>query len=315
MQDTRIAGWDPLPPEARGAVIALGNFDGLHPGHQAVIAQAGALAGRVCAPRGLACFEPPPRRFFQPDAPGFRLQSPDQRWRAAHALGVQWMFELPFDARMAGLSPEAFCTDVLVAHLGVSGVVVGADFCFGKARAGTTATLQAMGERLGFSVEVAAELLDEGEKAASSRIREAIARGEVERARRLLGRPYTIEAVVGEGARRGRTIGFPTANLMLGAYQAPLHGVYAVRVRVIGNNETWRTAVANFGRTPTVGERSPLLEVHVFDFADDLYGQALEVAFIGFLRPEQKFDGLGALQAQIARDAIAAREVLSLLQP
>ena len=301
----------PVAGDVRGAAFALGNFDGLHRGHEAVIDAARAAADRLCAPLGLACFEPAPRRYFQADAAPFRIMNAAWRREVLADVGVDVVVELPFDQAMATMSDRGFCERVLVERLGAKAVAVGYDFCFGKGRTGNARTLSKDAANLGFEAIIVDKVADaEGaDKISSSAIRDHIRAGRVEDAGRMLGRPWRIDATVEDGAKRGRTIGFPTANLRLGDTINPAHGVYAVRARIAGEGP-WRPGVANFGRTPTVGEREPLLEVNLFDFSGDLYGEALSVQFAGFLRAERKFDGLDALKAQIAMDADAARRML-----
>ena len=301
----------PIPEAARGASLALGNLDGFHRGHAAVLGAArAARAAAQGGPWGAAIFEPPPRRFFQPDAPPFRLMSAGLRREAAARQGLDVLAEIPFDAALAAMTPEAFCARVLVEWLGVRHVVIGFDFRFGKDRAGDGAVLKARGAALGFGVTVLDEIAcDDGSKISSSRIRAALEAGRLAEANALLGTPWRVDGVIEAGDQRGRTIGFPTANLRLGDQLHPRFGVYAVTVD-IGDGAA-RAGVANFGRTPTTGERAPLLEVNLFDFEGDLYGRRIVVSFHAFLRPEQKFDGLDALKRQIAADAAAARAMLA----
>lgn len=296
----------------KGAVAALGNFDGVHRGHQHVLHHACRLARRRGAPAAAIVFEPHPRRYFQPEAPPFRLQSSGQRARALAEQGLDRLYELPFDAAMAGRSAENFIAEVLGRQLGLAGLVVGADFRFGKGRGGDITTLQWLAPDLGFVAEAAPLLADEGQKVSSSVIRTALLEGRVQDAGNLLGRPWAIEGVVQAGAQRGRTIGFPTANVGLGAYQRPAFGVYAVRVRCAPAAD-WRPGVANLGLRPTVqgGASEPLLEAHLFDFEGDLYGRLLEVALVAFIRPERRFEDFAALRAQIAADAATARGLLA----
>lgn len=296
----------PIPDAARGASLALGNLDGFHRGHAAVLEAARAAAQG--GPWGAAVFEPPPRRFFQPDAPPFRLMSPGLRREAAAGQGLDVLAEIPFDAALAAMTPEAFCARVLVDWLGVRHVVIGFDFRFGKDRAGDGAALKAQGAALGFGVTVLDEIAcEDGSKISSSRIRAALEAGRLAEANELLGAPWRVDGVVQAGDQRGRTIGFPTANLRLGDQLQPRHGVYAIRADI--GDGVARPGVANFGRTPTVGARAPLLEVNLFDFDGDLYGRRIVVSFLAFLRPEQRFESLDALKAQIVADADAARVV------
>lgn len=298
----------PAPAALRGANVALGNLDGVHLGHQAVVRAAAAGPGRLLA---AAVFEPHPRLFFQPNAAPFRLQTPDQRARALAALGVEAVFALRFDSAMAGLSDEAFAREVLAQRLGLAHVAVGRDFRFGRGRMGDVQSLTRHGQALGFSVGVVDAVDDaaEGEKISSTAIRACIGEGRPEAAAALLGRAFAIEGPVLSGAQRGRTIGFPTANQGLGDYVRPRFGVYAVRVDL--GDGVQRPGVANCGVKPTVGASEPLLETHVFDFEGDLYGRTIEVALIAFLRPERRFDSFPALTAQIAEDAAQARRRLA----
>lgn len=299
------AVWTALPqtPPERALSVALGAFDGLHRGHLAVIEAARAGAGDLA----LVTFEPPPKRFFAPDAAPFRLSSRTVRRRLCAEAGVPLLIELPFDASLASLSARDFMT-LLARRLNLAHVAVGFDFRFGADRAGDAQTLGALGAELGYTVSVAEPLLEGTEKISSTRIREALRAGDIATASALLGRPWRVDGAVVHGEARGRTIGFPTANLTLGDQLSPRHGVYAVRADL--GDGVWRAGVANFGRTPTTGERAPLLEVNVFDWAGDLYGRRIEVAFHAFLRPEQKFDSFPALVAQIAADADEARTLL-----
>lgn len=306
----------PAPEDApKAASVALGNMDGVHLGHQAVVAAARRVGANRGLPLAAAVFEPHPRRLFQPDAPPFRLQSPAQRARALSALGVQALFEIHFDQALASLSDEAFCADVLTNGMHAKHVAVGADFRFGKGRAGTTNSLIVAGQRLGFTVS-SVDAVDDGgasgddaDKISSTQIRHALAAGDPIVAARLLGRPWAIEGVVGPGAQRGRTIGFPTANVPLGDYLRPKFGVYAVRIDI--GDGVLRAGVANLGVKPTVGGvEEPLLEAHVFDFSGDLYARRVEVSLIAFLREERRFESFPALLAQIEDDAHHARRIL-----
>jgi len=299
---------------ATGAAIALGNFDGLHAGHRAVIESARHAAKRLGAPLGVATFEPAPRRHFQPDAPPFRLMTPAQRGLALDRLGVEELHLLRFDAVMAAMTDREFCERVIVSEVGARSVSVGFDFRFGKGRMGDADSLVRIGAELGFEVNIVAEVKEGGEKVSSSRIRTAIEQGDMAEAARGLGGLWTFDGVVAHGEKRGRTLGFPTANMHLGEIVHPAHGVYAVWTRVEGETE-WRPGVASFGRTPTTGLRDPLLEVVVFDWSGDLYGKRLHTAFVKFLRPELKFDSLEALVAQMQADAVEARGVLASGSP
>lgn len=298
-------------PPPRGAAVALGNMDGVHIGHQAVIGMAARAGARLRAPLAAAIFEPHPRRLFQPDAPPFRLQSPAQRTRALQACGVEIIYQIAFDRALAALTDTAFCETILSERMGAAHVVVGEDFRFGRNRMGGAETLVREGERLGFSAEIADAVDDDHTpgKVSSSAIRAALVDGDPQVAARLLGRPWAIEGVVGPGAQRGRTIGVPTANVALGDYLRPRFGVYAATCDV--GDGIARPAVVNIGVKPTVGGAAePLLEAHLFDFSSDLYGKRIETALHAFIRPERKFESFEALMAQIKTDAEAARLLL-----
>lgn len=306
----RLRGYSGLSTADRSRVIALGNFDGVHAGHAHVVDRAAELARDMKAPLGVALFDPHPRRFFAPDAPPFRLMSADRRDRRLAARGVETVYELPFNADLSQMSPEEFVRDVLVDGLGIAGVVTGLDFHFGKGRAGSAEDLADLGRRYGFETAFA-ELLDNGvDKISSTRIRKCLSDGDVKAAATLLGESWTIDGEVLHGDKRGRTIGFPTANIELGDYTRPSYGVYAVRVGLPGE-KPHRPGVANFGKRPTVDGETERLEVNLFDFKGDLYGQTLAVSFEAFIRPEKTFAGLDALKAQIAEDAASARTLLT----
>ena len=297
-----------------GAAIALGNFDGLHAGHRAVIDRAREAAGRLGVELGVATFEPPPRRFFQPDAPPFRLMTPRRRELALAAIDVRQVHLLRFDAAMAAMTDREFCQRVILDQVGAASVSVGFDFRFGKGRMGDTDSLQRLGAEMGFEVNVVAEVKDSGAKVSSSRVRELLERGDMAGAATMLGGDWIVDAAVEHGEKRGRTLGFPTANMQLGEIVHPAHGVYAVWVREDGEGD-WRPGVANFGRTPTTGERDALLEVMVFDFAGDLYGKRLHTAFVKLLRPELKFGGVDELVEAMKQDVVDARAVLAGARP
>jgi riboflavin kinase/FMN adenylyltransferase len=297
-----------LAPDDRGAAVATGNFDGVHLGHQSVLALAQAAAAELDAPFGDVSFEPHPRSFFAPDAPAFRLMTADARARRLEKLGVEVLYELPFGAALAGLSPEGFATEVLAEGLGVRHVVVGADFRFGKGRAGDVASLRALGARLGFGV-TAAPLVSDGQgDFSSTAIRAALAEGRPEEAARILGHWHRIEGAVQHGDRRGHDLGYPTANLLPEGLHLPRFGVYAVLVDVLNGPHRGRLAgAASIGVRPTFGESRPNLEVYLFDFDGDLYGAELSIALVAFLRPEEKFDSAEALVAQMGADVREAR--------
>ncbi|KCZ57753.1 riboflavin biosynthesis protein RibF [Hyphomonas chukchiensis] len=301
-----FADYRGLPASARGASVALGNFDGLHAGHRAVM-EAARKAGQ--GKLSVATFEPPPRAYFRPNDPPFRILRPERRNRLILAEGADTVFELPFNGEMAAMTDEAFVRQVLVEGLGVSHVSVGFDFRFGRGRMGNVARLSSLGRALGFGVSVVEEVLELGAKASSTAIRQALMAGEPEVAADILGDWWIADGIVEAGEKTGRTFGFPTANIHLNDLIHPRHGVYAVRARVEGE-EVWRDGVANFGRTPTTGLRDALLETFIFDFDQDLYGKWLEVQLVAYLRPELKFDSVDDMIAQMHKDAAESRVCL-----
>ena len=299
-----IEGFENVPEDARGGVLAIGNFDGVHRGHQALIARAVAEAARLGAPAGALVFEPHPRAFFQPDRPLFRLSPLPRKLHLLEALGLHMTAVLKFDARLAELPAEAFIERVLVDGFAVRHVVVGYDFHFGKGRGGSPALLADAGARLGFGVSVVAPV-GHGEAAySSSRVREALAVGRVVDAARELGHRWRVAGEVVGGAKRGTGLGFPTANVRMPAGTTLGHGIYAVRVYVEGSRYG---GAAYFGSRPTFDNGAPVLEVFLFDFDDDLYGRTIEVEFVGFVRGDEKFESGEALAAQMARDCDTAR--------
>jgi len=301
-----------LGPGDRGAAVAMGNFDGVHLGHQSVLALAHAAAAEIDAPFGVVTFEPHPRAYFAPDAPPFRLMTADARARRLEKLGVEALYELRFDASLAGLSPEAFVFDVLSEGLGVRHVVVGADFRFGKGRAGDAATLTTLGVAAGFGVTVAPLVSDGQRDYSSTAIRRALAEGRPEEAARILGHWHRIEGPVLHGDKRGKGLGFPTANLALDGLHLPRLGVYAVLVDVLDGPQRGRyPGVASIGVRPTFGGGAPNLEVHLIDFDGDLYGARLSVALVAFQRPELAFAGAEPLVAQMRADLAEARDRLA----
>ncbi|MGX5849675.1 bifunctional riboflavin kinase/FAD synthetase [Mesorhizobium sp. PL10] len=310
-----ISATAPLPAHLRGGVVAIGNFDGVHRGHQAVLDRALAEARRRGVPALVLSFEPHPRKVFRPDMPLFVLTPPPMKARLLSHLGFAALVEQPFTRAFAGLSAEAFVTDVLETNLGITHSVTGFDFHFGKDRQGGPAFLMAAGERHGFGVTLVDAFRDEGaEVVSSSRIRALLCEGEVAEAAGLLGYRFTVESEVIGGQQLGRTLGFPTANMRLSTEATLKEGIYAVRFRRADG--TLYDGVASFGRRPTVDDNgAPLLETFVFDFSGDLYGEICEVSFFGFLRPEVKFDGLDALVAQIKRDETEARALLAGVRP
>jgi riboflavin kinase/FMN adenylyltransferase len=297
-----------LPAEMAQPVLAIGNFDGMHLGHRAVLAAAAALAGELHRPFGLLTFEPHPRDFFHRGEPVFRLTPPAVKAALAARFGVPLMIELAFDAALAGRDADSFVREVLVARFGVAGIVVGHDFHFGQGRGGNPAFLKGAGGRHGFAVEVVAPLSAEGAPVSSTAIRQHLAAGEVRAANALLGYEWFVRAEVRHGDKRGRDLGYPTANLALDPACGLAHGIYAVRARVDGSTVP---GVASFGRRPTFDNGAPLLEVHLFDFTGNLYGRTLDIAFVAWLRGEQKFDDAASLVRQMDDDSARARHLLS----
>jgi riboflavin kinase / FMN adenylyltransferase len=307
MTPTVFDDWQSAPALWKGGAVALGNFDGVHRGHQALLGQAAEHATALGAPLVVLTFEPHPRRFFVPDTGPFRLTLLPAKVRLLAQHGVQAVLAQRFDAPFAALSADAFIDDVLLKGLGARHVVCGYDFTFGARRSGNVEQLREQGRLKGFGVTVLDPVMREGEIYSSTSIREALRAGWASEAAELLGHPWEIEGAVELGDQRGRTIGFPTANVALGEHLRPRFGVYAVRVLVDGQ---WRDAVANLGRRPTFGKLQENFEVHLFDFSGDLYGKTLRVALVDFIRPETKFAGLDQLKAQIAADGRAARAIL-----
>jgi len=339
-----------IPGPAQGTVIAIGNFDGVHLGHQMVIAKAAALARAEKAPLGILTFEPHPRQYFNPDGKNFRLTPFRMKMRCLEALGVDYVFNLRFDKSLVEKSAEAFVADVLVAGLKIRHAVVGRDFHFGKGRRGNVALLEGLGKDQGFGVlaleplvevhqpgagpygahtlvvldpprpeDAAKSLIARAEEkygdvavCSSSVIRERIRTQDIKGSMRLLGRPWEIEGRVLKGDRRGRQIGFPTANIDPGGYSFPGYGVFAIKAAIDRGGKgqealIWHDGVANYGKRPTVDGETLRLEVHLFDFAGDLYGKHLRVAFLDFLRAERRFESLEALKTQIFADCAEAR--------
>lgn len=305
----RLDGGSAVPASLRGGVVALGNFDGFHLGHQAVVGRAIARARAEGRPALVATFDPHPVRFFRPDAPPFRLTTLEQRERLFAAAGADAMIVFHFDAALAGLSAAAFVDERLVGLLGATGVVTGEDFTFGKGRDGNVAVLRELGAARGISAEAVAPVTLDGEPVSSSRIRAALQSGDCATATRLLTRPFAIEGVVQHGDKLGRTIGYPTANIALDRYLRPRYGIYAVRGRLPEGRVL--DGAASLGIRPTFDPPKELLEPFFFDFSGDLYGQTIEVELHAFLRDEAKFDGLEALTRQMDADCAEARRLLS----
>ena len=305
----RLDGGSAVPDALRGGIVALGNFDGFHEGHQAVVGRAIARARAEGRPALVATFDPHPVRLFKPDLPPFRLTTLDQRQRLFAAAGADAMIVFHFDRGLASVPAEDFVTDWLIARIGAAGVATGEDFTFGKGRGGNVEVLKRLGAEPGLSVDAVAPVLEDGEPVSSSAIREALQAGDCETATRLLTRPFAIEGVVEHGDKRGREIGYPTANLALGNYLRPRFGIYAVRGRLPDGRTL--DGAANLGIRPMFDPPKELLEPYFFDFDGDLYGQSIEVELISFLRPEQKFDSLNALTQQMKRDCEEARRRLA----
>ncbi|MCW5729446.1 MAG: bifunctional riboflavin kinase/FAD synthetase [Alphaproteobacteria bacterium] len=301
------------PAAARGAVAAIGNFDGVHRGHRVVIERACAIAGQTGTAPAVVTFEPHPRAFFQPGAPPFRLSTLATKAADLARLGVDTLFVIDFDAAFAAKSAETFVREVLVGHLGLAHVVVGYDFVFGQGRQGNAELLGRLAVRHGFGASIVEPVTQAGTAFSSTRVRELLRGGQPREAAAILGHFWTIEGEVLGGDRRGRTIGFPTANVTLGPLLQPAFGVYAVRAGIAREDGPvdWRPGVANLGRRPTFDKQDVLLEVHLLDFAGDIYGQHLWVQFVEFLRPEKRFESLDALKRQIEADAGAARALLA----
>jgi riboflavin kinase/FMN adenylyltransferase len=302
-----------IPEGFKGGVVAIGSFDGVHRGHQALMAEAKRLAAERNAIFGVLAFEPHPQEFFRPDAECFRLTPFRTKTRLIAGQGADAMFALPFDAAMAAKTPQEFILEVLVDGLGAGAVVVGSDFRFGKGRAGDTAVLAYMGEMEGLGVTIFPPVEDERHgKISSSRIRTALKEGRPEEAAQLLGHCWMIESRVEHGDGRGRTVGVPTANMHIDGYLAPAFGVYAVRGTVMdGDTPAGRyDGVASFGIRPMFEVARPLFETHLFDFSGDLYGRHLAVELVAYLRREEQFADLESLRRQIDADIEAARSAL-----
>jgi riboflavin kinase / FMN adenylyltransferase len=305
-----IKGWKDLADGDRGAAVAMGNFDGVHRGHQQVIALAAKAAGDLGAPLGVITLDPHPRVYFRPDEPAFLLMKPDQQARALEALGVDILYVLPLTPELAQMTDREFAQTVLHQGLGARHVAIGFDNSFGKDRTGSPETMRVYGAEMGFGVSVAEPVEDgAGEKFSSTGVREALRGGRPDVAAQILGRPFAIEGAVQRGRQLGRKLGFPTANVALGDYVIPKFGVYATRTRLPDGRDI--PGVANIGVNPTIeGVRIPLLEVWLFDFDEDIYDQVIETDLIAFLRPELKFDGLDAMTVQVMKDAKIARDLL-----
>ena len=307
-----IPGWRDLPADDRGAALAFGSFDGVHRGHQKVIALAAQAARELDAPLGVITFDPHPRAYFHPEEPRITLMRRDQQARVLEALGVEALYVLQLDPELAEMSDEAFARRVLAEGLGARHVAVGFDNTFGRDRSGTPERMREYGERFGFTVSVAEAVAlsgDDGVKLSSSAVRAALREGRPDLAAEILGRPFAIEGAVQRGRQLGRKLGFPTANVALGDYVVPKLGVYATRTRLQDGRKL--PGVANIGVNPTVdGIIAPHLEVWLFDFDEDLYDQITETDLIAFLRPEEKYPDLPTMVLQVQQDARQARALL-----
>ena len=299
----------PIPDELRGAIIALGNFDGFHLGHQAVVGRAVQRGAHERRPVIVATFDPHPVRHFRPDTPPFRLTTLDQRQRLFAQAGADAMLVFNFGAELASTTAEDFVAGILANRFGAAGVVTGEDFTFGKGRGGNAEVLRDLGTRNGIVAEAVEAVLIEGVRISSGRIREALQAGDPGTATKMLTRPFAIEGTVIHGDKRGRALGWPTANLELGKYLRPKYGIYAVRVTLEDGSE--HTGVASLGIRPTFDPPRELLEAVLFDFDGDLYGRTIEVALHDYLRPEMKFDSVDALKAQMDADAEQARRLFA----
>ena len=300
-----------IPADYHGAVIAMGNFDGVHLGHQSVIALARAAAATNNAPLGVVTFEPHPRQLFAPDAPDFRLMNAETRAHRINKLGIEALYELPFNTALSQLTAEEFARAVLAEGLKVKHVVIGADFRFGKGRQGDAEMLCEFGKQMGFGVTVAPLVSDDKGDYSSTAIREALSTGHPEDAARILGHWHRIDGIVEKGDQRGRELGFPTANISLGGLHLPKFGVYAVFFDVLDSPHkgVYRGA-ASLGIRPTFGINNPNLETFLFDFSGDLYGASVSVALVAYQRPEEKFDSLEDLIKQMNIDCFDSREIL-----
>ena len=301
---------EPMPDALRGAVIALGNFDGFHRGHQAVAGEAIRWAQAEGRPSIIATFDPHPVSFFRPDLAPFKLTTLEQRQELYLAAGATAMLVFHFDAELAGTSAEDFIAKILIERFGAHGVVTGGDFTFGKGAKGNVELLRTLGGELGLQSRVVAAVSEGEEVVSSSRIRQALRDGDPQEAARLLTRPFAIRGIVEHGDKRGRTIGYPTANLGVEDYLRPRYGIYAVTGRILATGEVLKGA-ANIGIRPQFEPPKELLEPFFFDFSGDLYGQEIEVAFHHYLRGEAKFDSLEALMEQMDKDCAEARRLLS----
>ncbi len=305
----RLVGGAAVPERLRGGIVALGNFDGFHRGHQAVVARAVARARAEQKPALAATFDPHPMRFFRPESPWFRLTTLEQRERLLREAGVDEMLVFQFDQEFANVTASEFVSEWLVRRIGASGVVTGQDFTFGKGRGGDVDQLKLLGQGHRLSVMTVSAVMEGDRRISSTWVREALQAGDCETATRLLSRPFSIEGSVEPGDRRGRELGYPTANIPIGNYVRPRFGIYAVRATLDDGRRL--DGVANLGIRPSFDPPVELLEPHFFDFSGDLYGRRIEVELISFLRDEEKFEDMEALSAQIGQDAAEAKRILA----
>jgi len=308
-----LLSYSGLSAQDKGAVIALGNFDGLHRGHQAVISQAKSIADDLKAPLGIGLFRPHPRKYFKPDTPPFRLMSPTIRASVMSDLGIEILYEIPFDDELREMDDTRFVEEVLHQGLAIRHVVVGDDYGFGKNRCGNVESLTRLcAERdIGVTPMKAVGLHKLYGKYGSTEIRQALRQGDVFHAAHMLSRPWTVDGVVQKGQQLGRTLGFPTANLQLGHLVVPKFGIYCVETR-LPNEDVWRPSIASLGTRPTVGGEGVLLETFIFDFDQDIYDQHIQVRFRSFIRGEEKFGDLETLKAQMKKDEAGARALFGM---
>ena len=299
-----------IPETLKGSILALGNFDGFHLGHQAVVSRAVARAFHERRPVIVATFDPHPVRFFKPDVPPFRLTTLDQRQALFAHAGADAMLVFEFGAELASMDADDFVAKVLAGQIGAAGVITGDDFSFGKGRTGDAALLAKVGAEHGITAEAVLQVVLDGERISSGRIREALVAGDTGTATHMLSRDFAIEGIVERGDARGRELGYPTVNLGLGDYQRPKYGIYAARVTL--EDESEHPGVASLGVRPTFEPAKELLEAHLFDFDGDLYGQRIEIALHAYMREEKRFDGIEPLIAQMREDEAKARHLLAL---
>lgn len=310
-----ITGISQVNPSQRGAVAAIGNFDGVHLGHQAVLEHTRSIAQSLGAQSGVMTFAPHPRRFFAPQSPAFELMGQMQKRQALASLGMDILFELAFNGELAALSAESFACDILAKGFGLRHVIVGDDFHFGKNRQGTPEMLCDLGKSYGFDVTIAQEVAHDALRVSSSEIRAALKEGNPRLAAQMMGRPYTYSSAVLHGEKRGRELGYPTANMDISERHLPRFGIYAVRARIEGDHALKGDydGVASLGVRPTFDGDAPNLETYLFDFKGDIYSAELSVELIEFLRPEEKFTSLEALIAQMDQDCVDARRALGAM--